>query len=475
MDIRLLILFGSLGMAGGAHAQGTPMPGTNAIQPPRQAYLIDMNDAIDLRDSWSSLELRGSKEPPAVIERVPNFPTLGKSSVKITFAGGTWPTLTSKLPPADWMGYLTFRAELMVSRPCLVGFQVLQEKSTRERGWDGSISRWVKTVLAQPGKNDVVAALQPNDYSAINPKFGKVVRFEIFMYKPNPGESIILNNVRISSEPMPKTEIKTEFRVLGTPWSVGGVQELGKKLAKEWKPPAETTVDEIEATIRKTHAALKQAHPRSVLAIFRDGDKGYDPANPEKVFAGWKDAYWSSHGPDGMTIDRAENFGKHASQEIFMRHRSPLMRVDLSSIPKGAKILAAKLIVVRANDFYDKERDPRTNPNMWVAEACNRAWEEYEVNAYEYARGKFWKNVGGMQWDGKDPDFWPVYLAHGPGGGKVSAWDFTEAVRFWTAGGHANHGFMLHCDAKDWLGRAHYRESAEVKNRPALLVIYEPK
>jgi hypothetical protein len=27
-------------------------------------------------------------------------------------------------------------------------------------------------------------------------------------------------------------------------------------------------------------------------------DAGFDAANPTKVFAGWKDAYWSSHGPD---------------------------------------------------------------------------------------------------------------------------------------------------------------------------------
>lgn len=456
-------------------ASKSPAQGTKASQPPRQAFLIDMNDAIDLRDSWAPLELPGVKEPAAAIGRLANFPALGKSAIKVTFAGGTWPTLTSKLPPADWLEYVTFRAELYVSKPCLVGFQVLQEKSTRERGWDGSVSRWVKTVLAQPGKNEVVAPLRPNDYSAINSKLGNVVRFEIFMYKPVPGESIILNNVRISSEPMAKTETKTAFRVLGTPWTVSGVQELGKKLAQEWKPSAETTVAQIEEEFRKLHANLKQTSPRAVLAVLRDGEKGYDPAHPEKVYADWKDAYWSSHGPDGMTIDRAENFGKHASQEIFMRHRSPLMRVDLASIPQGAKILAAKLIIVRANDFYDKERDPRRNPNMWVAEACNRPWEEYEVNAYEYARGKFWKSVGGMHWEGKDPDFWPVYLAHGPGGGKVNSWDFTEAVKFWVEGGHANHGFMLHCDAKDWLGRAHYRESADVQSRPALLVIYEPK
>jgi hypothetical protein len=175
-----------------------------------------------------------------------------------------------------------------------------------------------------------------------------------------------------------------------------------------------------------------------------------------------------------MTVERATNFGKSASQEIFMRHRSPLMRVDLSSIPQGSKILAAQLVIVRANDTYETGRHPLENPNMWVVELCNRAWVEEEVNAYEYARGKFWKSVGGMYY-GDDPDFLPLYIAHGAGGGHVSVWDFTEAVKFWTDGARANHGFMLHGDSYDWMMRAHYRESSEVKSRPAVLAIYAPK
>jgi hypothetical protein len=110
---------------------------------------------------------------------------------------------------------------------------------------------------------------------------------------------------------------------------------------------------------------------------------------------------------------------------------------------------------------------------MWVVEPCNRPWEEYEVNAFEYARDKFWKDVGGMDW-GDDGDFAPTFLAHGPGQGKVNTWDFTEAVRYWTEGKHPNHGFMLHGDSHDYM-IAHSREAKEVKDRPAVLVIYERK
>ena len=41
-------------------------------------------------------------------------------------------------------------------------------------------------------------------------------------------------------------------------------------------------------------------------------------------------------------------------------------------------------------------------------------------------------------------------------------------------GAHAHHGFMLHGDAGDYL-TAYARETAEIKNRPAVLVIYVPR
>jgi hypothetical protein len=150
------------------------------------------------------------------------------------------------------------------------------------------------------------------------------------------------------------------------------------------------------------------------------------------------------------------------------------MYVDLSSVPPGSSVLAARLVVVRANDKVSDEHDSSKKPTMWVVEPCNRPWEEYEVNAFEYARDKFWREVGGMAWGGDDPDFWPTFLAYGPGRGKVTDWDFTEAVRFWSDGKHANHGFMLHGDSNDYM-IAHSREAKEVRDRPAVLLVYEPK
>ena len=214
---------------------------------------------------------------------------------------------------------------------------------------------------------------------------------------------------------------------------------------------------------------------KAVMAVLRDGEKGYDSARPDAAYAGWKDAYWNSHGPDSNYVDRAENRGKATSHEIFMRHRSPLMRVDLASIPKGSNILAAQLVVVKTSDKVLDDHNPAKRPTMWVVEPCNRPWVETEVNAFQYAKDKFWKDIGGFHIGDADPDFLPMYLAFGPGRpGKVNAWDFVQAVKFWTDGKHENHGFMLHGDAGDYM-TAHTREAAEIKNRPAAFVIYVPK
>jgi hypothetical protein len=445
-----------------------------ALQAPEGAdrLLFDFEKPEDL-DRWTNLEIanpadadkRLQKEPPAKVELSSDHATSGQKSLKITFAGGRWPTITTPLPREDWMGYHCFKADVTVTRPCLVGFTVLQEKSSRKEGWEPVVSRWTKTVFAQPGRNEVSELLHRNDWQAIVPKLGPVVTFEIFMYAPHPGESIWVDNIRLIAKKDKEPELKREFRVAGTDWVVSGVTELGKKLKDQWKPPVATTVAEVEEEFRALHRKLKAEHPKAMLATFRDGEDGY---------AGWKDAYFNSHGPDSMTFERSENFGKHATAEMFMRHRSPLHQVDLSSIPPASTILAARLIIVRANEEYSKDNNPLTTPNMWVAEPCNRPWVETEVNAYEYAKDKFWKSIGGQTYD-DDPDFLPVYLAYGPGRGKVNVWDFAEAVKFWTDGKHENRGFMLHGDSHDWIGRACYREFPDVKSRPAVLVIYEPR
>src|SRR5689334_10434189 len=97
--------------------------------------------------SWVPLE--GSKEPKAKVERA------AEGSLRITFAGGRWPTVATSAVPEDWTPWKCFAAEVTVGRDCLVGFEAVQEKSRRDESWDGVISRWAKTVFLKAGKNEV--------------------------------------------------------------------------------------------------------------------------------------------------------------------------------------------------------------------------------------------------------------------------------------------------------------------------------
>jgi hypothetical protein len=447
---------------------------------PADLILFDFEKEDDLK-VWTNLEPAGAKgKELASFERSTDKATSGKHSLKITFAGGSWPTLTTTSVPADWNDWHTLQADVAVNRPCVIGFTVLQERSKRGDGYEEAVSRWTRTFFLKAGKNKLSAALRPASGNVLDPQRGKVVRLEIFLYNPREGEAIYLDNIRLSKTKVEERPEKVSFTVAGTDWvldgvnstgvlSAGAVTELGKKLAPAWTKPEERTVAQLEEEFAARYAELKKKHPRAVLAVLRDGEKGYDPQHPDRTYAGWKDAYFSSHGPDGMYRARAENRGRDETQEVFMRHRSPLMRVDLSTIPRDSEILAARLIVVRAR----KDRDPLKEPTMWVVEPCNRPWEEHEVNAFQYANDKFWKQVGGFHW-GDDPDFLPMFLSYGPGRGKVNWWDFTLAVRYWTSGDHSNHGFMLHGDSRDYM-TAYTREARDIKNRPAVLVIHVPK
>jgi hypothetical protein len=410
--------------------------------------------------SWVNLE--GSKEPAAKIERT------AEGTLRITFAGGRWPTLATSAIPEDWSPWKSLAAEVTVGRDCLIGFQAVQEKSRRDDSWDGVISRWARTSFLKAGRNDLRMSLEDpsaNGYGLNPKKYGRVTALEIFFYAPHAGEKIDVGGLRLLREKTSSASAPTRFKVAGTSLDAASVRDLAKMLKDKWTKPEPKTVDQIEAEFRAAYERIRQEHPKAVLASFRDGEHGY---------AGWSDAHINSHGPDTNTEGRAKNSGKSETGEAFMRHRSLIMKADLSSIPKGSTVLAARFILVAADAQFEKGRDPRVDANLWVAEPCNRPWVENEVNAYEYAKDKFWKAVGGMFY-GEDPDFLPLYLAYGPGNAPVSSWDFTEAVRYWTNGACENHGFFLHGDSFHYMGRVYCREAREIRNRPAILVVYEPK
>jgi hypothetical protein len=457
--------------------------------------LFDFADEATVKD-WTPRRLpEVEKEQPAPRVEIAAAKDGGKC-LKITFDGGDWPTIgTTKIPvQGNWKQFQTLKADLTVDRPSVAYFRVYQGKPEDAPRAKEEQPRWQKTLSLLPGRNDVTLLIR-HGIGSMDPAKGEVSSFIIGMFRPEKGQTLLVSNVRLSSDwPPPKvtgwyspynhdgysaavarqyarTGAVTKFKVLGTDLEVEGLTDLAKRLKDKWAKPAPKTIEEVEADIKTAFETIKKDHPRAVLAMLREGEKGWDPASPDRAYEGWKYVYVNCHGPDGPNRGREHTPAAAETVEVFMRHRSILIRADLASIPRGANILAARLVVTRASaaDLKVPEK-----PNMWVAEPCNRAWDETSANCYFYAKEKHWKGVSGLYY-GDDPDFWPVFLAHGPaGGGAVSTWDFTEAIRFWQDGKHVNHGFFLHGDSNDYM-RMWTSKARSIKQRPTIAVIYEPK
>jgi hypothetical protein len=463
---------------------------------PVETVLFDFEDDADLA-AWS--QDAADKEPPVKLALVAEGATSGRRALKLTYAGGRLPAVrSSHVPVDDWTCRPALKADVTAPRDCLAVFRVLRESGDRK-------TSWAKLARLRPGRNEVVE-LTFGEMSAFASQ-GKVVGIEIAMYEPREGESIVVDNVRlvdsrpkeispyryynpvtaggmtIVGHPYPFFPRPGKFKVLGSDVEVRDADELAASLKSSWKMPERKTLDEIGAAFRARFDELKKTHPAAVCVTLREGDKGCDPADPAKVFAGWQDVYMQGHDPAPAYIasELGARRGGRDEIEMFLRRRAALFRVDLSSIPKGSKVLAAELILVKT-----KKPEPPVegkDPGAWspfkpafvVAEPCRRAWVESEADGIEYAKGKFWNELCGMDWTGPDPDFEPLFIACGQAGWDVNVVDFTEAVRRWTEGGHENHGWVM-CSP---LGAMEYqqvfsREAAEVKNRPALMVIYEP-
>jgi hypothetical protein len=440
-------------------------------------------------------------EPPVKLELAAEHATSGKHSLKLTYAGGRLPTVgTDAVPVADWSGYKTFRADVTASRTCVVVVRVMREGSRRGDDWEGMISRYEEVARLEAGRNEVVDLLHTQAFA----KLWKVVRVEISMYAPKEGESIFVDGIRLSTETPTDTsaysymnvhymgEVRAEapffpgldrkIRVLGTDWELTKVTELGDRIQGQWTRPVKRSVEEVEADFRRQYEDLRKAHPRAVMAILRDGEKGYDPARPERIYDGWRDTEIQGHDPGAVYASfLGLRRGARPSSEMFLRRRTFLMKADLSSIPAGSRILKAWFLAVKTCS-PDPERlkgeyawESPLKPAFFVAEACNRDWDEALANGIEYAEGRFWKEICGEYWRGDAPDFPPLVIAYGQAGFDQNVFDFTEAVRWWTSGRHANYGFTMYsfgnymefCTV--WM-----RHVSEIRNRPALVVVYEP-
>ncbi len=414
-------------------------------------------------------------EPEVKLHLTSDGATSGKQAMKLTFAGGRMPTISTTSPLDDWRGYKGFAADVTAGRTCIVVFRAMAKTSKYGVSYNDGVSRWEFAARLEAGKNHVIAP-RP-EYAAT--LWNGVHTVQIYMYNPREGETITVDNICLLTEKPKATSPFNDalpvpagkYKALGTDLEVKDVNELAEKLKGQWIKPEDKTVEQVEAGIQADYEKIKKDHPKAVLVMLRDGQEGYDLANPDKVFAGWEDAGTPSHLPTSLTLACFANAGKNEEIETCFRNRPGFLRVDLSSIPRNSNVLAARLVVARG---LDMGKNWETKPTMFVAEPCNRPWKEHEINVFEYAHDRFWKEYAGATW-GEDGDCSAVFLAHGPSGGKTCSWDFTQAVKYWLDGQHANEGFILY-GSPNYVDYLHIctRENKVVKNRPGLAVIYEP-
>jgi len=464
-----------------------------AAEVPPDSVLFNFETPADLA-AWAPVKLADvkSEQPAPKIELSSEGATSGKSCLKITFAGGQWPTVgTSAIAvKGTWKEFQTLKADLTVDHEVVtyIGIGQGQQDSAALK------PQWQKTLMLKPGRNDVALTIRHGlGRTVIDPKQGEITSFVIGMFQPAAGDVLRVDNVRVSAEwPPPhvtgwyspynhdgysawsaadyqRTGKIPTFDLLGADLKVGSYEELSKILKPAWKQSPPVTLEQVEAEFKAKFGELKKTHPDAVMTLLREGEKSQGSSAGNGTTA-WKFTYLNCHGPDGPNPGREGFAGsKFDTKEAFMRHRSVLLQPDLTPIPKGVKILSASFVVTRV---MDKDSKPIDKPNLYVAEPCNRDWDANFANCYYYAKGKHWKAVSGMYY-GDDPDFFPVLLFHGPGSAPVTSWDFTAGMKFWIEQGHENHGFFLYGNAGDYM-RIFMPSAKDIRQRPAIWVVYSP-
>ena len=176
---------------------------------------------------------------------------------------------------------------------------------------------------------------------SMDPAKGDITSFVIGMFRPEKGQTLLVGNVRLSPDwPPPKvlgwyspynhdgysaavaadyarTGAVAKFKVLGTDLEVENLADLAKRVKDKWAKPEPKTIEQVEADFKAEFDKLKRDHPAAVLAVLREGEKGWDPSNPDKAYEGWKFVYVNCHGPDGPNPRPREHAGA-------VRHRRGL-------------------------------------------------------------------------------------------------------------------------------------------------------
>ncbi|MCW3134979.1 MAG: DNRLRE domain-containing protein [Methanophagales archaeon] len=165
---------------------------------------------------------------------------------------------------------------------------------------------------------------------------------------------------------------------------------------------------------------------------------------------------------DAMLLEAATDYGYYPYIYIGKygwRTCRGVLKFNLSSIPRNASILSAKLEF----NTYNVEYNVSLNVHKLLA-----SWEEYEVTWYNRNRTVKWENPGG--------DFGPAIETKSfNSSGKVvfECRKIAEVVQEWVNNPESNYGFLLEADAPEDKSFYIYQTDWNEKLAPKLVVTYE--
>ena len=228
--------------------------------------LFDFKDGANLK-AWTQYlpdnpKVPGAKEPPVEIEFARDSQASDRPCLKITYAGGKYPAIATPAPLEDWTPYKQFQAGVTVGRTCVVAFRVVRLDDKEHRGW-------VKLALLHKGHNVV---------TDLAPVLKGPTQFEILMYAPHKGETILVDDIRVATD-VPRTATPylgehvapgdnlrfypklEKIPVLGLDTPVANCAELAKRMADKSARPEDKPIERVEADFLALYQRLKKDHP----------------------------------------------------------------------------------------------------------------------------------------------------------------------------------------------------------------------
>ena len=213
--------------------------------------------------------------------------------------------------------------------------------------------------------------------------------------------------------------------------------------------------DEI---IHFVDVSATRSEPKQV--VLQDGLNGY---------AGASDTTLNVWVPDANSSAESQLLLRYNRGTTAQTHMAPVLRFDVTSVPKQAQLTSARLELYLAESGADYS-DMRAEVYRLL-----RSWHEMAATWNRPVAGQTWAQPGAQ---GAGTDYHATLIAattvQAPG--RWYAFDVTSAVQTWLTDPASNYGLLLQANAasntKNFEERFASREATDATKRPKLIIDY---